>query len=162
MGCEKHPATATDLPARVGSRGKFKLGDNMKKTGLAIVAAIFVVAACGKANAVKDYGELFDDGTRSLQSLGKDFEAAKDGKAVAAAIDKFVGLMKTFKDKGEALEKKHGMSAKGEMPAELKAKADAFQKAAEELGKGPMTQAMMKYAAAPEVKAAMAKLQSLR
>jgi hypothetical protein len=158
----KLPAAATNVPVHVGSRGKFKLGDNMKKTGLAILAAIFVVAACGKANAVKDYGELFDDGTRSLQALGKDFEAAKDGKAVAAAIEKFVGLMQSFKDKGEALEKKHGMSVKGEMPAELKAKADAFEKAAEELGKGPMTQAMMKYAASPEVKAAMDKLESLR
>lgn len=134
----------------------------MKRTGLAIVAAIFVFTACGKANAVKDLGQLFDDGTKSLQSLGKDLEEAKDGKAVAAGIDKFVDLIKSFKEKGEALEKKHGMSAKGEMPAELKVKAEAFQKAAEELGKGPMAKAMMKYAAAPEVKAAMAKLQSLR
>ncbi|GAB4431044.1 MAG: hypothetical protein OHK0011_13860 [Turneriella sp.] len=134
----------------------------MKKTGLAIVAALFVFTACGKASAVKDLGELFDDGTRSLQSLGKDLENAKDGKAVAASIDKFVDLMGSFKQKGEALEKKHGMSAKGEMPPELKAKAEAFQKAAEELGKGPMATALMKYAAAPEVKAAMVKLQSLR
>jgi len=134
----------------------------MKKTGLAVVAAVFVLTACGKGSAVKDFGELFDEGTKSLGALGKEFETAKDGKAVAAGIDKFVDLIKGFKEKGEALEKKHGMSAKGEMPPELKVKADAFQKAAEELGKGPMAQAMMKYAAAPEVKAAMTKLQSLR
>jgi hypothetical protein len=134
----------------------------MKKTGLAVVAAVFVLTACGKGSAVKDYGELFDNGTKSLQALGKDFEAAKDGKAVAAAIDKFVEVMKSFKEKADALDKKHGTNAKGEMPPELKVKADAFQKAAEELGKGPMAQAMMKYAAAPEVKAAMTKLQPLR
>lgn len=129
---------------------------------MAIVAAIFVFTACGKANAVKDFGALFDEGTKSLQALGKDFEEAKDGKAVAAGIDKFVDLIKGFKEKGEALEKKHSISAKGEMPEELKTKAEAFQRAAEELGKGPMAKAMMKYAAAPEVKDAMTKLQSMR
>jgi ABC-type glycerol-3-phosphate transport system substrate-binding protein len=133
----------------------------MKRTSLAMVAAIFVLSACGKGSAVKDFGELFDNGTKSLQALGKDFEAAKDGKTVAAAIDKFVELMKSFKEKADALEKKHGINAKGEMPPELKQKADAFQKAAEELGKGPMANAMMKYSSAAEVQAAMAKLDAL-
>lgn len=134
----------------------------MKRTGLAFAAAMFLVTACGKASAEKDFGELFDESTRSLQALGKDLEAAKDGKAVAAGIDRFVDLIKGFKEKGEELEKKHGINAKGEMPPALKAKAEAFQKAAEELGKGPMAKAMMQYAAAPEVRAAMVKLQSLR
>lgn len=133
----------------------------MKKIGIAIVAAIFVFTACGKANAVKDFGELFDEGTKGLEALGKDLEAAKDGKAVAAGVDKFVDLLKSFEEKGEALEKKHGISAKGEMPAELKVKAEAFQKAAEELGKGPLTKAMMKFASTPEVLAATRKLQNL-
>lgn len=133
----------------------------MRKTGLVIAAAIFAFTACGKGNAVSDLGELFDAGTKSLQSLGKDLEAAKDGKAVAAGIDRFVDLIKSFKEKGEALEKKHGISTKGEMPPELKDKADAFQKAAEDLGKGPLAKAMMQHASAPEVRAAMAKLQSL-
>jgi hypothetical protein len=133
----------------------------MKKTGLAVVAAVFVLTACGKGSAVKDFGELFDEGTKSLGALGKEFETAKDGKAVAAGIDKFVDLIKGFKEKGEALEKKHGTIAQGEVPPELKQKADAFQKAAEELSEGPMANAMMKYSSAAEVQAAMAKLDSL-
>lgn len=135
----------------------------MKKTGMAIVAAVFMFAACGgKAAAEKEFGQLFDDGTKSLNDLGKTFAEAKDAKAVAAAVEKFVALIEDFKAKGDALEKKHGISAKGEMPAALKAKAETFQKAAAELGKGPMGEAMKKFASSPEVQASIKKLQALR
>lgn len=135
----------------------------MKKTGILIAAAVFVVAACGgKAAAVKAYGELFDSATKSVKEISVAMKEAKDGKAVAAALNKFVDTMTDVKKRGDELEKKFNMkSSKEEMPPELKAKSEEFMKAINELTKNDMS-AVMKFAANPEVKEALKRMQELK
>lgn len=135
----------------------------MKKTAMVMIAAAFVLAACGgKAAAVKDFGDLFDNATKDLTAIGAEMKAAKDGKALAAALNKVYDTMQGMKTKGEELEKKHGKKAKGEMPAELEAKSEAFQKAVKEVFSESMTEAMKKYGSAPEVMEALNKIKSLK
>lgn len=135
----------------------------MKKTGLVIVAAAFVLAACGgKAAAMKEYGEVFDASTKKINEVAADLTAAKDGKAVGDALNKFHDAMVDMKTRGEALDKKHNLKMKGdEVPPELKGKFETFQAAVKALTEGPMVEAMKHHAAAPEVAEALKKIQAM-
>jgi uncharacterized lipoprotein YajG len=134
----------------------------MKKTGMVLVAAVFVLAACGKGTMTKDFGDLFDNAAKELNGAAVDLKAAKDAPAVAAALNKVYNTMSALKTKSAELEKKHGMQAKGAMPPELKAKNEEFQKAIKTVF-SPETQAVMqKYAAKPEVLEVLNKIKGLR
>ncbi|MFO1471113.1 MAG: hypothetical protein U1F27_08765 [Turneriella sp.] len=134
----------------------------MKKTGLAIVAAALVFAACGgRAAALKEYGEAMDNATKKVTEVSAELKEAKDGKAVAAAINKFADAMNEMKAKGDALDKKHNLKMKGdEVPAELKPKLDAFMAASKALG-DQMPEALKNYAADADVAAALKKMQEV-
>lgn len=134
----------------------------MKKTGLLVVAAAFTFAACGgRAAAMKEYGEAFDAATKKVTEVSADLKEAKDGKAVAAAINKFSDAMNEMKTKSDALDKKHNLKMKGdEVPAELKPKFEAFMAASKALGE-QMPEALKKYASDADVEAAMKKLQEV-
>jgi hypothetical protein len=135
----------------------------MKKTGMAVVAAVFMLAACGGKNAaVKDFGDLFDGATKDLTAIGNDLKEAKDSKEVAAALNKVYDIMTAMKAKGEELEKKHGMRAKGEMPEELKAKSEAFQDAVKGVFSESLVNAVKKHGSKPEVMEALNKIKSLK
>lgn len=135
----------------------------MKKTGMVVVAAVFMLAACGGKNAaVKDFGELFDGATKDLTAIGEDLKGAKDSKEVAAALNKVYDTMVAMKSKGEELEKKHGMRAKGEMPEELKAKSEAFQAAVKGVFSDALVNAVKKHGSKPEVMEALNKIKSLK
>lgn len=135
----------------------------MKKAGLAIVAAAFIIAACGgKAAAVKDFSALFDDATKSLTEISGELKGAKDSKGVASALNKIYDTMVTMKTKGDELEKKHGMRARGEMPPELKAKSEEFQKAVQAVFSGEAQAVMAKHASKPEVLEALNKIKGLK
>ena len=135
----------------------------MKKTGMVVVAAVFMLAACGGKNAaVKDFGELFDGATKDLTAIGEDLKGAKDSKEVAAALNKVYDTMVAMKSKGEELEKKHGMRAKGEMPAELKVKSEAFQAAVKGVFSDALVNAVKKHGSKPEVMEALNKIKSLK
>ncbi|MBL8033403.1 MAG: hypothetical protein JNJ69_06875 [Leptospiraceae bacterium] len=135
----------------------------MKKTGLVIVAAAFAIAACGgRGTAIKEYGEAFDTATKKINEVSADLKAAKDGKAVGAALNKFADTLNEMKTKGEALDKKHKLKMKGdEVPPELKPKFEAFQAAVKAMSEGPMMEAMKAHAAAPEVAEALKKIQEV-
>ena len=134
----------------------------MKKTGLAIVAAALVFVACGgRAAAMKEYAAAFDQATKTINEVSTDLKAAKDGKAVAAALNKFNDAMVAMKTQGDALDKKHNLKMKGdEIPAELKPQFDAFMAAVKAMQEGPMTEAMKEHGAAPEVAEALKKIQA--
>lgn len=134
----------------------------MKKTGLLVVAAAFAFAACGgRAAALKEYGEVFDAATKKVTEVSAELKDAKDGKAVAASINKFSDTINEMKVKGDALEKKHNLKTKGEeMPAELKPKFEAFMAASKALGEA-MPEALKKYATDADVEAAIKKLQEV-
>jgi hypothetical protein len=135
----------------------------MKRTGMVIVAAVFVLAACGGKNAAeKDFGDLFDGATKDLTAIGADLKAAKDSKAVAAGLNKVYDIMVAMKAKGEELEKKHGMRAKGEMPAALKAKSEAFQEAVKGVFSEALVEAVKKHGSKPEVMEALNKIKGLK
>ncbi len=135
----------------------------MKKTGMALVAAVFMLAACGGKNAaVKDFGDLFDGATKDLTAIGADLKAAKDSKEVAAGLNKIYDTMVAMKAKGEELEKKHGMRAKGEMPPELKLKSEAFQAAVKNVFSGSLIEAVKKHGSKPEVMEALNKIKGLK
>lgn len=135
----------------------------MKKITIIIAAAALVMAACGgKAAAEKAYGELFDSTTQSIKAVSADLKAAKDGKAVAAALNKFVDTMTAMKTKADELDKKYNMRFKGEeMPLAFKAKNDEFMKAIEEFTKTDLM-SIAKYASDPEVKKALERMQNLK
>lgn len=135
----------------------------MKKTGMAILVAAMVLVACGgKAAAIKAYGDLFDSATKSIKEISAALKEAKDGKAVASALNKFVDTMMDVKKRGEELDKKYNMKTKGEeMPPELKAKSEEFMKAINDLTRNDMS-AVMKFASAPEVKEALKRMQELK
>lgn len=134
----------------------------MKKTGIVLLAAAFMFAACGKGSMTKDFGDLFDDASKELNGAAADLKAAKDASGVAAGLTKVYNAMSALKTKGAELEKKYGMRAKGEMPPELKEKNEAFQKAIKNVF-SPETQAVMqKYAGNPEVLEVLNKIKGLR
>lgn len=134
----------------------------MKKTGLAIVAAALVFAACGgRAAAMKEYAAAFETATKKINEVSADLKAAKDGKGVADALNKFNDAMVAMKTQGDALDKKHNLKMKGdEIPAELKPQFDAFMAAVKAMQEGPMTEAMKAHGAEPEVAEALKKIQA--
>lgn len=135
----------------------------MKKAGFLVVAAAFAVVACGgRAAALKEYGEAMDNATKKVNEVAQDLKAAKDGKAVAAGINKFADAMLEMKQKGDALDKKHNLKMKGdEVPPELKPKLDAFMAAAKSLGETVMPEALKDHAGDADVQAAIKRMQEV-
>jgi hypothetical protein len=136
----------------------------MKKVGLVLVVAAFAFTACGgKAKALKELGELIDSSTTKISEVSSDFTAAKDGKAVAGALDKFTAAMLEMKNKSEEIEKKYNFKTKGdEVPAELKTRVASFEAAVKAMTEGPMMTAMKEHGATPEVQEAVKKLQDIK
>jgi len=135
----------------------------MKKSAIFVIAAAFAFAACGgKAAAAKAVGDLFDNTTSEINAISAELKKADDAKEVAAGLNKFYDTMSGMKAKMEELEKTHGGSMKGDMPAELKTKMENFQSAAKNLMSGDAMKVMAKFGKSPEVMAAVKKLQSLK
>lgn len=115
--------------------------------------------ACSSAE--KEPGATHEPATKEILALNESLKTAKDAKAAAGTIDKFVALIKDAKEKSAVLTKKYGFK-EGEIPASLQKKSDALVDASKKFGEEGMMEAMKKYAGAPEIKEALGKLKDLK
>lgn len=131
----------------------------MKKIAIVMIAAAFVLTACGGAD--KAFRAVYDETTKELNALNETLKGAKTDKEAAAGLDKFVAIIKDAKSKTDALEQKHGFKA-GEVPASLEDANKALLAASEKLSKEGLTMVMQKFSGSPLVQAAAEKMKSLK
>lgn len=76
----------------------------MKKITILVALCTFGFVACNSAE--KEFSAIYDSATKEILSLNENLKSAKDAKAAAVSINRFVALIKEAKEKSSVLTKK--------------------------------------------------------
>lgn len=134
----------------------------MRKHFAVAVIAVALLTACKKKTVTEDFTEVLETATAQLRALAEDMKNAKDAKAVAVVLNKVYETMQSLKTKGQELEKKHNLTPTTPLPPELRPKRYGLHMALSNVLSAENQKILQKYAADPDVFAALGKLRGLK
>ncbi|MCX7633119.1 MAG: hypothetical protein N2Z22_07295 [Turneriella sp.] len=134
----------------------------MKKMTIFSLGLLVVAIGCSdKATAERAYANLFATTAAEIRQCSEKIKAAKSGKEVAAALNKFWDAMENMKKRAEELQKKYNLTIEPDKaPQSIRKEAQDFEQAFSNFIQQDMM-AIVNYAADPEVSKAMARIQKL-